>query len=82
MSAGSFAGAFVTIAMTATIAAAAAAAAHIMATADPTKTLAIYAQILRRADRDQLRAQIRELLGVDGGGTTQALLSGRRGESV
>lgn len=32
---------------------------------DPTTTLAIYAQVMRRADRDQLRAEIRELLGVD-----------------
>ncbi len=34
---------------------------------DPTTTLAIYAQIIRRADRDQLRAEIRQLLGVDNG---------------
>jgi integrase len=39
---------------------------------DPTTTLAIYAQILRRADRDQLRAEIRELLGVDSEGPDQA----------
>jgi hypothetical protein len=25
----------------------------------------VYAQIIRRADRDQLRAEIRQLLGVD-----------------
>ena len=29
---------------------------------DPTTTLAIYAQVIRRPDRDQLRAEIRELL--------------------
>jgi integrase len=32
---------------------------------DPSTTLAVYAQIIRRADRDQLRAEIRQLLGVD-----------------
>jgi integrase len=32
---------------------------------DPTTTLAIYAQVMRTADRDQLRAEIRELLGVN-----------------
>lgn len=37
---------------------------------DPTTTLAIYAQILRRADRDQLRAEIRALLGVDNAAAT------------
>lgn len=31
---------------------------------DPTTTLGIYAQVIRRSDRDQLRAEIRELLGV------------------
>jgi integrase len=31
---------------------------------DPTTTLAIYAQVMRRSDRDQLRAEIRDLLGV------------------
>jgi integrase len=30
----------------------------------PTTTLAIYAQVMRRPDRDQLRAEIRDLLGV------------------
>jgi len=33
--------------------------------ADPAVTLAIYAQVMRRADRDQLRAEIRGLLGVE-----------------
>jgi Phage integrase family len=32
---------------------------------DPSTTLAIYAQIIRRADRDELRSEIRQLLGVD-----------------
>jgi integrase len=32
--------------------------------ADPTVTLAIYAQVMRRADREQLKAEIRGLLGV------------------
>jgi integrase len=32
---------------------------------DPSTTLAIYAQVIRRADRDRLRAEIRQLLGVD-----------------
>lgn len=32
--------------------------------ADPAVTLLIYAQVMRRADRDQLRAEIRGLLGV------------------
>ena len=32
--------------------------------ADPAVTLSIYAQVMRRADRDQLRAEIRGLLGV------------------
>jgi hypothetical protein len=31
---------------------------------DPTTTLAIYAQVMRRPDRDQLRAEIRVLHGV------------------
>jgi integrase len=31
---------------------------------DPSTTLAIYAQVMARRDRDQLRAEIRELLGV------------------
>jgi integrase len=31
---------------------------------DPTTTLAIYAQVMRRPDRDELRAEIRALLGV------------------
>lgn len=31
---------------------------------DPTTTLAIYAQVMRRPDRDHLRAEIRALLGV------------------
>ena len=32
--------------------------------ADPAVTLAIYAQVMRRADRDQLKAELRDLLGV------------------
>jgi integrase len=30
----------------------------------PTTTLAIYAKVIRRPDRDRLRAEIRELLGA------------------
>jgi integrase len=33
--------------------------------ADPTMTLAVYARVIRRADRDALRAELRELLGED-----------------
>ena len=33
--------------------------------ADPTTTLAVYARVIRRADRDALRAELRELLGED-----------------
>ncbi len=33
--------------------------------ADPTTTLAIYARVIRRADRDALRAELRALLGED-----------------
>jgi hypothetical protein len=32
---------------------------------NPTTTLAIYAQVIARPDRDQLRAEIRQLLGVE-----------------
>jgi integrase len=32
---------------------------------DPSTTLAIYAQVIARPDRDELRAEIRQLLGVD-----------------
>ncbi|HET9719502.1 MAG TPA: tyrosine-type recombinase/integrase, partial [Solirubrobacteraceae bacterium] len=32
----------------------------------PSTTLGIYAQLMSRPDRDQLRAEIRELLGVEG----------------
>ena len=32
---------------------------------DPSTTLAIYEQLLARPDRDELRAEIRQLLGVD-----------------
>jgi integrase len=35
--------------------------------ADPSVTLAVYAQVMRRPDRDQLRAEIREVLGVPHG---------------
>jgi integrase len=34
---------------------------------DPSVTLAVYAQVMRRPDRDQLRAEIRQLLGVPQG---------------
>ena len=34
---------------------------------DPGVTLSIYAQVMRRADRDELRAEIRGLLGAVGG---------------
>jgi integrase len=44
---------------------------------DPTTTLAIYAQIIRRADRDQLRAEIRDLLGVERDGTAPVPAPGR-----
>jgi integrase len=33
--------------------------------ANPTTTLAVYARVIRRADRDALRAELRELLGED-----------------
>jgi hypothetical protein len=33
--------------------------------ADPTTTLAIYARVIRRADRDALRSELRALLGED-----------------
>lgn len=33
--------------------------------ADPTTTLAVYARVIRRADRDALRAELRALLGED-----------------
>jgi integrase len=32
---------------------------------DPTTTLRVYAQVMARRDRDQLRAEIRQLLGLD-----------------
>ncbi len=32
--------------------------------ADPTVTLGIYAQVMRRGDREELKAEIRDLLGV------------------
>jgi hypothetical protein len=32
---------------------------------DPTTTLAVYAQIMRRSEGDQLRTEIRQLLGVE-----------------
>jgi integrase len=32
---------------------------------DPTTTLAIYARVIRRPDRDQVRAEMRALLGED-----------------
>lgn len=37
---------------------------------DPTTTLAVYAQVIARPDRDEMRAEIRRLLGVEG--ATQA----------
>ena len=45
---------------------------------DPTTTLAIYAQLLRRSDRDQLRTEIRELLGVGTEGANGAHRSGHQ----
>jgi integrase len=41
--------------------------------ADPSVTLALYAQVMRQPDRDELRAEIRQLLGVPQG--TQDQLS-------
>jgi integrase len=35
---------------------------------DPNVTLSMYAQVMRRADRDELKAEIRELLGVSSEG--------------
>jgi integrase len=40
---------------------------------DPTTTLAIYAQVIARPDRDQLRAEIRDLLGAGNEGANAAL---------
>jgi integrase len=45
--------------------------------ADPTTTLAIYARVIRRADRDALRAELRALLGEDRPATDE--LARRRG---
>ncbi len=42
---------------------------------DPSTTLAVYAQVIRGADRDQLRAEIRELLGVSNAERTSAAQS-------
>jgi integrase len=60
---------------------------------DPTVTLAVYAQVMRTADRDQLRAEIRDLLGVssevrviahdqDGVGRTHAPIRSFRGADL
>jgi hypothetical protein len=35
------------------------------ATNDPSVTFSIHAQVMRRANRQQLKAEIRELLGMD-----------------
>jgi hypothetical protein len=48
--------------------------------ADPTTTLAIYARVIRRADRDALRAELRALLGEDRPTPTDELAR-RRGAS-
>jgi integrase len=45
--------------------------------ADPTTTLAIYARVIRRIDRDALRAELRALLGEDRPATDE--LARRRG---
>jgi integrase len=47
--------------------------------ADPTTTLAIYARVIRRANRDALRAELRALLGEDGLATDE--LGRRRGST-
>ncbi len=39
---------------------------------DPSTTLAIYARVIARPDRDQLRAEIRQLFGVDQAGERTA----------
>ena len=44
----------------------------------PTTTLAIYAQLMARRDRDQLRAEIRELLGVEPERAEKSLTSSLR----
>lgn len=44
---------------------------------DPTTTLAIYAQVIRRPDRDRLKAEIRELLGeLENGRAAPSSVSG------
>ncbi|MDQ6818862.1 MAG: site-specific integrase [Actinomycetota bacterium] len=45
---------------------------------NPTTTLAIYAQLMRRNDREQLRTEIRNLLGVETERATEALRSSPR----
>lgn len=42
---------------------------------DPGVTLAVYAEVMRRPDRDQLRIEIRQLLGVDTGAPQHAPLT-------
>jgi hypothetical protein len=39
---------------------------------NPTTTLATYAQLMRRSDREQLRTEIRKLLGVETEGASRA----------
>lgn len=45
---------------------------------DPTTTLSVYAQVIARPDRDQLRAEIRELLGVDRAGDAESRATAAR----
>jgi integrase len=45
--------------------------------ADPAVTLAIYAQVMRRADRDELKAEIRDLLGEAQAASIAAVGNGR-----
>jgi hypothetical protein len=44
---------------------------------DPTTTLGIYAHVMARRDRDQLRAEIRTLLGADANNTEPAAATTR-----
>ena len=45
---------------------------------DPSTTLAIYARVIARPDRDQLRAEIRQLFGVDQAGDEPQTRSSHR----
>jgi integrase len=44
----------------------------------PSTTLAIYAQLMRRSDRDQLRSEIRDILGVEPQDTNRPASSSRQ----